>query len=55
MGNYVPLPTLLSAIPGTAPALVAAYANDTTGISKAGPLRIFGAGTSSSRSRVCLR
>lgn len=47
LGNYVPLPSLLSAIPGTAPALVAAYANDTAGVGKASgplPLRLFSAG-----------
>ena len=43
LGNYLPLPAVLAAIPTAAPALVAAYANDTAGISKGG-LRIFGGG-----------
>lgn len=44
LGNYLPLPAVLAAIPTAAPALVAAYANDTAGVSKGGGLRIFGGG-----------
>jgi hypothetical protein len=46
LGNYVSLPSILAAIPGTAPTLVAAYANDTAPAAGAAPLplRLFGAG-----------